>query len=1739
LIAIEKWWAALRISPRAETLNTNGRVTVRSTVRSRRRKRRWLAVIALAVLMLVGSAYAYLRVEWEGADLGDNLASMLNKQMRGRISIGAVEWQPRAIKTLVTGGWVPITVRDVKVWDDCALSSELGPIDEGRLGDPNEDCTLDHRPDPDPRSKRKPRKLLIDTPRIDAEIDLHAALFGNHDLVFRKVRVHGGKVLLEQTFEPYPLHAYDRTIVSVLTAFYPRMKAGFRAGIYAQGAPPKFDLRDAHIQDLDVTVQFGQYANADGTIGYVLAGHVEDVTIDPTPIEGGEPQAYLHMNAVDPLVPKFYVKLALAGKHSVLRIFDEGKREAFVMPGGLNAQWATGRKARYEIELSEIKVDRIAQLPDGWAKKDYVANNLELDIKARTIPCKVNGVAGNPADGAALHLTGKLLEWWDRPYDGKWDLALDVKNFGPTLRSCINPQLGGDHLAGTIKLTGPFIADPKVSLDLHGLDFDIPLSATEEPLRLTLAEVDGNIDLVNEQGTIEKTKALIRGGKEPGEVMVAATFGLKPLYSVADIDITNPIDIGRFLPPKAVQSVGKFLSGKLRVRGDVIEGFALENFDLALGRTPDERAVRVYAGRIFTKDSFDWINIENVQFRAGRSHATINGAIEYTNDEFYYRNLRIVGDYPDLSMWLERFGLPPIVQSASGGGEIVLDGPIKNPTINVRVMLAGLPCIDTLRVDNATIKDGVLDAKMSTTGLGGNLAGSVRADISGPIKVIQRLELTGSKVEAAKLCGLKGMVKGTIENVKIGITQPTRIDNNKPVVDWLGSLTMTATAPKLSILGESYSRVVIRINQKLLDSIPSWLDARLDPDDKTECDDAAKRGGFCAFVEANRDLGGKLGTLISDVPGQKSGRVTLARKLGGTVALDDIPLAVLEPIIGKNKLGGLISATLHVGGTPQAPSVEIGSTIYLTRAWIGGAYVGDTQLGVIPTTAGNLGAVLVYGNLMAGALGLRATIGTAAPYPVELSLRGRRIEVGPFVDITEKLGLPEELQTWATGTVTVRTDLQPTNGQPAQPEAWVELDEAEAILNHRTRDGRRMPIRFQMVPRSDREKALSLRVTPSTLEMACRDKTVPAGRVPCPARLVTPAGVVEISGGATQSQMQLSALGTSLDLRRLAPLFENQLEDISGTLELSAKVGGTFAKPTYEASLEVKDQVSVRLPGGESVLQVLGPRTVDGEKLPGAQIKIANGTIGFGSFTISVKDERKDEQGELHVSGSLALAGLKPASWGLLIDGKIAGKMLSAIAPGALAQGSGLARIDAALGGKGELPKINATLTFDPEEGTRAQPLAIFPRGVRREIALLGGSIEITTEEVGSHRRYTLDFSDNPIAATIDNEGRLANVRGKVVLSDGKLDHAEVALDAENVPYRKPGVLDLNISASDVLLRLPRADAAWQARGSVSIVNGAYRRNFVLAEAIRPAPDTVAPAKPFWDEYPSIGNADLDLDLEVRKFSVENNIAKIDLGGPRLLISGSPREPRISGAIRVLSGEFKLPGVRARFMRTGGSIDFAENEKATNPSLDITSDAPDYVDLSGQSHTITLTISGTLELPQWDLRTSTGYNKSQTLALLLLGRNPEQLRRSLGDNTLGSDPTRIDPSTNPTGGVGDQLVKDLAGDWVSSLLGSSLTRITGLDVLRFEVGFGSIGIYGEKNAFENMTLIGGYEQTVRGSTFRATAELKTPWHLPGWRIITNDRFSAQAGYLSKDFNDPAELDIKDAHVKLVYRLFIP
>lgn len=1723
----------------------------------RRRVRRWLLVIGLSVVLLLVTAFAVLRIKFEGEDLGDNVASILNKRMRGRIEIGSIEWRTKDLKKVVTGGWIPIVIKDVKVWDDCALSQVLtSDADEIRVGDPREDCTPDERPDTTPGSKRKPRKQLLRAPLVTAEIDAHAILFGNHDFVFRNVWIYGGQALIEETREPYPLHAYDKTSVTIITAFYPRMPAGFRAGIYADAPPPVFDLRDIHVKDLDLYVNFNPYQPEESPadhIGFGLSAHLEHVSIDGD-ADNVKNDSYLYMDPTDPLVAKFYVRLDVNAPRGRLRILDEGPRTAFRMPYpdgiagtslAVSAPIPKDRVSKYDLGVTDVRLGRLAQLPTEWPRHDFVANTLELELLAKTVPCEL--APGEPVDGilipkydkltpaeqGELRLTGELNSYFDRPYDGSWNLKLDVKNLGPTIRTCINSSVGGDDLQGTITLTGPYVASPRVGLDLKNLDFDINLSADQEPLRLTLAEVHGGIDLVNEQGFIDKTKALIRGGKEPGEVEISATFGLRPYIANASIEITKAIDAGRFLPPKVARAAGKFLKGRLRAKGDTTpgEGFALEEFDLSLGPSPTSTSLRVHKGRLFTNDNFGSIHVEKVAVEAGQSHAVFDGLVDILHEDI---RMRIEGVFPDLGAWLQRFDLPAFVGGAGGAGGgsvIIIQGNLKNPTVTATTSLSGVPCLDKVDRLETTFKDGIVEIqKFTSAGLGGQLVGSGRLRVDGPAPFIEHLQLQGRGIEAAKLCGLKGTVKGTLGVLDAQLDRVS-IDKRRDPLDWLDYTKVYATAKKLAIKGDGYSDFTLCVNRSD-DSACRPRPLYATKDDLDKCALAKKSGGSCIVTSAIRDAGGVLDATVAKLPAVRgAGRAPATpARLGGAVSVD-LPLAILEQFIGKRILGGDARMTLHLAGTPTAPQAD--GHLTLLRTWLMNAFVGDSQLRVEPTTlpSGKPG-IWIHGSLLADRLQIDGTLGTTAPFPVELSVTGRRIELDAVADLTKLLGMPEPVQAWVSGKITVKTELFPT--KPVEPEAWVELTEVTAIVNHTASDGRVTPLRLGVIdPAPGARPAVSLRVTPSSIELACKDPSAPGGRAPCSTLVATPAGIVELKGHATKSSVAIEAAGT-LDLSLVQPLLDTRFDEASGQVRLSAAISGTLDAPTYEASIDLdpdglwtKDPkranpIRLRPVGGDTVLEA-----------PTGLIKLANGSLGFTDVILQVRDQHMDEKGELHVKGNIKLDGLTPANWSLLISGKLAGKMLLVAVPDKVSQAGGLANIegDIILSGKGTLPLISGTLTFKPEGKSR--PLSLIPRGVRRELSFNDGTIDIETTAVGTHRTYMLAV--NGVRGSIDGEGLLSNLTGAVELRDSELTQLALALDADNIPFKVPGTLDAVVSARDMQFIKPAGVNALDIRGNVSIIDGTYNNNFELTETIRSIGSNTPPAKPFWDEYPLLGNADLHLTLDVRKFSVDNNIATIDLVGPLIEITNTPKDPRMSGSIRVEHGEFRIPGTRARFTRTSGNIDFAENQKAGDPQLAVTSEA-DYRDLSGQEHLITLTITGPLSNPQWDLRTSTGYNKSQTLSLLVLGRNQESLRRSLGDQGLGSDPTKQDPTTNPSQGFADQIVKDLAGDWVSSLLGDSLTRISGLDVLRIEISFGSIGLRLEKKLLENLKAVGDAEQTIRGSTLNLRGELKTPLKV----APADGGLSLQGGYLQKNFYDPAEEDIRDSSLKLVYRhIFIP
>jgi hypothetical protein len=381
-------------------------------------------------------------------------------------------------------------------------------------------------------------------------------------------------------------------------------------------------------------------------VAYIAKARLEGVEVDA----GASPanSSYLYVDSADPLIPKFYVRL-----------------EASVPRGSLELAIPQLHRT-ITIAVTDIKLGRLAQLPNRWARKDFIANTLELDLSARTLPC---GDKPDAAAGAAVRVSGELFNYWDRPYDGSWNLVVDLEHLGETVRSCVLANAGGADVTGRIALTGPFVAKPKLDISVENLDYLAPMQK-DGPLLLTLVQADGSIDLVDLQGTVDKATAAIHsapvGQRQadtivPGEIAVTASFSLQPPNGRAHVDIAKPVDLLRFLPPTA-RPAGHLLQGRFQIIADAETGFTLKDVELSLGHTKTERMIRVGGGTISTDRDFHVVTVEHLDLVAGRSHGKVDGTIDLAGNML---DLTLSdGRFPDLGDWLQRFQLPAFAQSA-------------------------------------------------------------------------------------------------------------------------------------------------------------------------------------------------------------------------------------------------------------------------------------------------------------------------------------------------------------------------------------------------------------------------------------------------------------------------------------------------------------------------------------------------------------------------------------------------------------------------------------------------------------------------------------------------------------------------------------------------------------------------------------------------------------------------------------------------------------------------------------------------------------------------------------------------------------------------------------------------------------------------------------------------------------------------------------------------------------------
>ncbi len=1605
------------------------------------RLRRWIAAICLGLIVLLAAAVAVVRVQFEGEDLAENLCAVMNERMRGRIEIRSIEWPMSSMPKVVSGGWMPVTLRDVQVWDA-----------EG--------------------------ESVARTERLTAELDLHSLMFGRNDFVLRKVVMHGGEVLLQEVKEPYPLHDYDATVFSIIAAFYGRRAAAsFHAGVFAASSP-LWDLRDFEIRGVDLEIRSKPLDDSGGY--YLFRSRVADVSA----------KGFLYMDPSDPLVPKMYVSMKIQGGEGQIDLYYQKGKDGTWQPHG-----------EYSFPVARLDVKRLQQLPADWPI-DPVANTLNFDLTVET------------KNGAVARLDGKMQDYWDTPYGGIWDVRARVENAGALLRQSVDSDIGGDAVTLEANVTGPIVFYPSIALKASGLTYK--LSVLEPPLLLSLDTLVGVYDLAVDEGSVDEFIARGAGG----EVRLSAKWGgdgsdRSPFWVDSDVSIRKAIEMEPWLPPYLANAAGTRLDGHfhaLRRKGDTKYGITVDKMDLQLGQLRLDRG-QIYVDKELARMVLDGVRVIMPGFRGTMWCTLLTGyetlkfedgceadfeigdiigfARKFTSKQARPKKAVVQPRRATARRPLRRTRQaqpsPAPTRATGGSGRVKISGSLDDLKVQSDLALRGVPCVGALRGSVRYEGKRLIIDDARSSSLGGRLrvSGAVRLE---PATYFEPIRVLATGIDLSRTCAMKPALAGKVSaDVALrGPPDPRRL-----------TYTGWACADRVVALGETLGDVAVWMNRapgKLGCASTAPVAIRAPAIDSCLRTGGAS-GGRCVIVRARREAGGELSASV---------HADRSQRLAGELKLARLPLSAITRLAGADVPADAIIETVDVpepsqhatsgltlSGTIDAPAAT--GTLRLSRAWAGNAYLGDGEMQVAEAGPGR---IAFTGSFQDGRIAVQGTLGTTAPYPLELTADVQQLELDTFVDLAA-MGAPPGTRVWGSGRVQVKTAL----GDDKAPLA-VTLDLAD------------LAIAGELPGPDGQPKPLAIRAA-APLQLTWDGTTA---RLTQPARLTTPIGEITVSGQASPTRLDLIATG-KLDLLQAQPLLGAYFDRTTGTANLEARVTGASSLPRVKLTLDLQD-VALRLIGRDAMLRV-----------PGGRIEFTDGALSLTGVSVAVDDGYSQVSPPLTVKGGVTFKGFTPTVWALIIEGELAGEMLMAFAPETFAQATGTAELSVWIQGAGEDPEVRGDLSFGD-----GRQLRLLPRALRREIALERGNIFFKG----------LGFSDLEITieglgGKIDDEGRLRDIGGTVELKRGEVTSADIVASADGLTFRIERTLDLVLSLDQINVVLD--DGRLEIEGGVELTTGRYTRGFDLAETLTPSTSTAPSVPPIWETSQLLGDAELKLQVDVRKFSVVNNLANIDLYG-RVTITGTPRDPRFDDTIHVERGTFRLPAVRARFTRTAGRVEFSPLGRfpSQTPTLDITSEA-DYRDPSGQDHLITLSIAGTLSQLTWDLSTSSGLDKGQTLTLIVSGRTPEELRRNIGDQSVQvQDPTRITASTDTSQGFTDELVRQLAGDQLSSIVADPLREFSNLDVARIELNLSSFGFHAEKRLFDTLTWLGDFERTTRGSSINVRLEQRLPHHaIAGFvRFVTFggqlSAWTGEANLLVKSFDDAAEEDVTDGELKFVFRI---
>ncbi|HUS65867.1 MAG TPA: translocation/assembly module TamB domain-containing protein, partial [Kofleriaceae bacterium] len=801
--------------------------------------------------------------------------------------------------------------------------------------------------------------------------------------------------------------------------------------------------------------------------------------------------------------------------------------------------------------------------------------------------------------------------------------------------------------------------------------------------------------------------------------------------------------------------------------------------------------------------------------------------------------------------------------------------------------------------------------------------------------------------------------------------------------------------------------------------------------------------------------------LVRQAGGVLSAQASLGRhgQLGGEVQLRKLPLESLTALGGKGvtPVGGRIDAQLALSGTVARPTAD--GKINIARSWFRDTFLGSAQLDVERVGDGQL---RITGQLFQGTVEIDGTLNTHAPFRADMTVAFRRAEIDHlFPELAEKYAA----RGWLTGEVTWKGALSMAPG--LRPQITARLTEAVVTFDREDAAGRPAP--FRLANR-----------TPLSVEFDGHEL-----RFVEPVVLHGPAGDFTLGGRGSMDKLGFQLEG-KVAVAMLAPYLRSYFDDMSGTLDVEVKVGGSAEDPQVTGVVQV-NKVALKPVGQDALVRV-----------PTGKVEFTNSQVSVTGLSMVVVDEYNDgERSELNVAGGVRLRNFVPVNWGLQIDGELSGKMLLVVAPALFSAASGSADVSVGLVGEGLAPDIEGEVVF-----SETTPLTITPRGLRREISFLGGGAQFTENLIQLE-----DAEGKPVSGSIDNEGYLSAISGEISLVNWRPVDVDVTITAEDLPFRIPSTLELAVNVRDLRV-VGGMDEGLEIQGGIEIVDGRYTRRFrPYIDALKPERSNEA-SKPVFEAIPLLGNARLNLVVETRAFFVKNNVANIEMSG-QVVVRGTPMKPKFEGEIRVEQGSFKFDGMRAKFEQTRGTVGFSPHKEfpTQTPTLDVKSES-NYTDISGREHLITLVLRGPIGQLDWDLFTSTGLNKTQTLSLIVAGRSLDQARNALSDEPIGDTGGQREAATTTEQGGGlqaaDQLLKTVAGDYFSLLMEEPLKDVTSLDVVRLQLGTQSLGVHVEKKVVPSLTALVDAERALTGWSWDARGEYRL-----------NDTVSADGGLRSK------------------------